>query len=500
MLIGLITGLVIGLVMPHPVAANGGSPAIAAGPSGTAPFPAMADFPATADFLDATAPSGQPTVPMKPEGNALPDDVPAREINAPAAFEEITTDEISAMPAPDEGSGVSRGNRDIWERIRSGFAMRELDSAEISHDEDFYVNHPYYMKLIIERSKRYLFHIMEEVERRGMPAEIALLPIIESAFNPRAQSHRGASGIWQLIPSTGKNYGLKQNWWYDERRDIIAATSAALDYLKKLHDMFGDWKLVLASYNWGEGAVGRALVRNRSKGLPADFPSITLPPETQNFVQRLVTVKNIILNPAVYGIELDSIPDQPYFQKVTATRHMDVKLAARLADIPLNEFKALNPAHNRPVINVDSSRTLLLPADKVETFAENLKNHGKPLVSWQAYRAKEGETVEGIAGQYGISARRLKDINDIDGDMDITPGQTLLVPINGRAGGEDISVMSDKPATPRLPERFFIYAVKKGDALFNIARRYGLTVAQIKSWNRDTNRLSIGQKLVLKQI
>jgi membrane-bound lytic murein transglycosylase D len=467
---------------------------------------ASSTFSIAPEFSGATEPSCLPLVPLKPEENVLPDDVPALEMTPSAALGEITIDDISGVPLSDEGrrsSGDSAGSgssRDIWERIRNGFAMRELDSGDIPHDEEFYVNHPYYMKRIIERSKRYLFHIMEEVERRALPTEIALLPIIESAFNPRAQSLRDASGIWQLIPSTGKNYGLKQNWWYDERRDIIAATSAALDYLKKLHDMFGDWKLVLASYNWGEGAVGRALVRNRSKGLPVDFTSITLPPETQNFVQRLVTVKNIILNPAAYGIELASIPDQPYFEKVTATGHMDVKLAAKLADIPLNEFKALNPAHNRPVINVDSSRTLLLPADKVETFAENLKNHGKPLVSWQAYRAKEGETVEGIAAQYGITARRLKDINDIGGDMDITPGQTLLVPINGRAGGEDISVMSDKPATPKLPERFFIYAVKKGDALFNIARRYGLTVAQIKSWNRDTNRLSIGQKLVLKQI
>ncbi len=412
-LTGLVIGLVIGLAMPHPVMAHAGSPVATA-------EHASSTFSITPEFPGATEPFGRPLVPLKPEENAeenvLPEDVPALEMTAPAAPGEITIDDISGMPLPDKGGGSSR---DIWERIRNGFTMRELDSGEIPHDEEFYVNHPYYMKRIIERSKRYLFHIMEEVERRSMPAEIALLPIIESAFNPKAQSHRNAAGIWQLLPSTGKDYGLKQNWWYDERRDIIAATSAALDYLKKLHDMFGDWKLVLASYNWGEGAVGRALVRNRNRGLPADFPSIALPPETQNFVQRLVTVKNIILNPAIYGIELDSIPDQPYFQKVTATRHIDVKLAAKLADIPLNEFKALNPAHNRPVINADSSRTLLLPADKVETFVENLKNHGTSLVSWQAYRAKEGETVEGIAAQYGISARRLKDINDIDMEMSI---------------------------------------------------------------------------------
>jgi membrane-bound lytic murein transglycosylase D len=448
-----------------------------------------AEFSGIPEFPGAGGLFGHLVVPLKPEESAISGDILAPEMTVPAPPEEI-----NVMP------GTSTSGQDIWERIRSGFAIVELDSEEVPHNEEFYVSRPYYMKRVIERSKRYLFHIMEEVERRGLPTEIALLPIIESAFNPKAHSHSDAAGIWQLIPSTGKNYGLKQNWWYDERRDIVAATAAALDYLEKLHDMFGDWKLVLASYNWGEGAVGRALARNRSSGLPTDFRSITLPPETQNFVQRLATVKNIISNPAAFGIELASIPNQPYFEKVTAARHIDIKLAAKLANIPLNEFKALNPAHNRPVINVDSSRTLLLPADKVEVFAENLKNHGKPLVSWQAYRPKKGETVEKIAAQYGISAQRLKDVNDIDiGESGITPGQILLVPINGRADGEDISVMSNKPATPKLPERFFIYAVKKGDALFNIARRYGVTVGQIKSWNRDTDRLSIGQKLILRQ-
>ncbi len=452
----------------------------------------LASFTATAaEFSSAAEFSGLSSA-VQPEAegeSAASGDMPVPEINVPASVLEIN----NSIP------GTATSRPDIWERIRGGFAMTELNREEVRHSEDFYVSRPHYMRRVIERSKRYLFHIMEEVEKRGMPAEIALLPIIESAFNPKAHSHSDASGIWQLIPSTGKNYGLQQNWWYDERRDIVAATSAALDYLKKLHGMFGDWKLVLASYNWGEGAVGRALIRNRNNGLPADFNNITLPPETRNFVQRLSAVKNIISNPAAFGIELASIPDQPYFEKIAATRHIDMKLAAKLANIPLDEFKALNPAHNRPVINVDSSRTLLLPADNVEVFAENLKNHDKPLVSWQAYRAKNGETLEKIATQYGISIQRLKDINDIGGQAGVAPGQMLLVPINGSAEGEDISVMSNKPATPKLPERFFIYAVKKGDALFNIAKRHGITVAQIKSWNRDTNRLSIGQKLILKQ-
>ena len=394
--------------------------------------------------------------------------------------------------------GIPTRPTDLWERIRNGFAMAEMDSEEVRNSEDFYANRPEYVKRIIERSKRYLFHIVEEVERRSMPAEIALLPIIESAFNPRAYSSSHASGIWQFIPSTGKYYGLKQNWWHDDRRDIVAATTAALDYLQNLYGMFGDWELVLASYNWGEGAVGRSLIKNRNNGLPADFRNISLPPETQNYVPRLIAIKNIISNPAAYGVELESLPNQPYFETVATTRHIDVKLAAKLADISVDEFNALNPAHNRPVINVNGSRALLLPVDKVETFTANLKNHDKPLVSWQAYQVKKGETTETISARYGINVRRLKEINDIHGLSGITPGQTLLVPLNGGAGGADISVMNNKPAEPRMHERDFVYAVRSGEALTGIALRHGVTVAQIRSWNRGVGRLLIGQKLVLR--
>lgn len=402
---------------------------------------------------------------------------------------ETSSSAASYIPAPPS---------DLWERIRSRFGMAEMDNKEVRNNEDFYVNRPEYVKRIIERGKRYLFHIVEEVERRRMPAEIALLPIVESAFNPKAYSRSHASGIWQFIPSTGKNYGLKQNWWHDDRRDIVAATSAALDYLQNLYSMFGDWELVLASYNWGEGAVERSLIKNRNSGLPADFRNISLPPETQNYVPRLIAIKNIISNPAAFGVELESVPNEPYFKMVATSHHIDIKLAAKLAGISVDEFNALNPAHNRPVINVNGSRVLLLPAAKAETFMENLRNHDKPLVSWQAYQAKEGETAEKISTRYGISVRRLKQINDIHRSSAITPGQTLLVPLNGRADGADISIMNNKPLAPEIPERSFVYAVKKGDALSSIALRYGVTVAQIKSWNGGSERLFVGQKLLLK--
>jgi membrane-bound lytic murein transglycosylase D len=387
---------------------------------------------------------------------------------------------------------------DLWERIRNGFAMAELDSTEVRYNEDFYASHPKSLEYIIERSKRYLFHIVEEVERRGMPAEIALLPIIESAFDPMAYSTRQAAGIWQLIPSTGRTYGLKQNWWYDGRRDIVAATRAALDYLQKLHAMFGEWELALASYNWGEGAVGRALEKNRNKGLAADFRSMKLPPETRNYIPRLIAIKNIISNPAAFGIELGSLPNQPYFEQVSAERHIDVRLAAWLADISVDEFKALNPAHNRPVIHSDELDTLLLPVDKVEIFAENLRNHGQPLVSWQGYLARDGDTAATISKRYGISLRKLREVNDMGRQDAVTPGQTLLVPRNGNAGGSDISIIGDKPATQRLLERHFVYLVRASDTLHEIAKRYDVTVEQIKAWNGDPKRLVAGQTLILK--
>ena len=298
-------------------------------------------------------------------------------VSATGSSENDSTSENLALP-PVLGGVVlaadSKPPTDLWERIRNGFAMPQLNSIEVRNSENFYASRPEYINRIAERSRRYLFHIVEEVERRGMPTEIALLPIIESAFNPTAYSRSHAAGIWQFIPATGKRYGLQQNWWQDDRRDIVAATSAALDYLQNLHRIFGDWELALASYNWGEGAVGRSLTRNRIVGLPTDFSSISKPPETRRYVPKLIAMRNIISSPAAFGIVLEPIPNQPYFDKVATTQHIDVKLAASLADISLAEFNALNPAHNRPVINANGSRSLLLPTDKVATFIANLEN------------------------------------------------------------------------------------------------------------------------------
>ena len=329
----------------------------------------------------------------------------------------------------------------LWLRIRNGFAMPNLDNALVREWEQWYSSRPDYVARMVDRSSRVLFHVVEEVERRKMPAEIALLPMIESAYNPQAYSRAHASGMWQFIPSTGKHYGLQQNWWYDGRRDIVAATSAALDYLEKLYGMFGNWELALASYNWGEGAVGRAIARNQARGLPADYESLTMPNETRHYLPKLQAVKNIISDPARFGLSLADIPNESYFAALTTTRHIDVELAARFAEIPVEEFRFLNPAHNKAVINANAAETIVLPKNKVEIFQRNLANHTEPLVSWQAYKVKRGEHIEKIAAKHGMSVAELRRVNNISARSRIVTGQPILVPVKAGA----------KPNLPDLP-------------------------------------------------
>ena len=330
--------------------------------------------------------------------------------------------------------------------------------------EHWYSSRPDYVARMIDRSSRFLFHIVEEVEKRNMPMEIALLPMIESAYNPVAYSRAHASGIWQFIPSTGKHFGLRQNWWYDGRRDVIAATTAALDYLEKLYGMFGDWPLALASYNWGEGAVGRAMERNRAKGLPTDYESLTVPGETRSYLPKLIAVKNIISNPARYGLQLADVPNEPYFETIIVKQHIDLKIAAKFAEMPLDEFKFLNPGHNKPVIRAGEAERIVLPKHKVATFLANFAKHDSPLLSWQAVTLRSGEKVEKVAAQHGMTLAELKQVNGLNHQKKIMTGQPLLVPL--KAGGAEAH-LPDLPATPvALPKA--IEAAKQAAA----SRRY----------------------------
>ncbi len=388
---------------------------------------------------------------------------------------------------------------DLWVRIRNGFAMRDLDSPLVARHEQWYADRPDYVARMTDRARRYLHHITVEVERRGMPSEIALLPMIESAFNPGAYSTSRASGIWQFIPSTGKNFGMQQNWWYDGRRDVISATNGALDYLQKLHDMFGDWELALAAYNWGEGAVQRAQERNRRRGLPVNYTSLKMPNETRNYVPKLLAVKNIVANPASFGLVLEDIPNEPYFAAVSTTKHIDVKLAAQLADIPMEEFAALNPAHNRPVILQDNSDLILLPVGAVETFRANLESYDKPLVSWQAYQPRKGERLDLLAPRFGLSVEALKSVNGLSGRAKVSTGQTLLVPIGGEESAADGEFAVFNMHLSPTGGSAIKYIVRKGDTLGGLARRYHVSIADLKRWNRPLKKIRAGQAITIVQ-
>ena len=385
---------------------------------------------------------------------------------------------------------------DLWDRIVRNYAIPDIDGPLVEKWEHWYAERPDYVARMVERSRRYLYHIVTEVETRGMPSEIALLPIVESAFNPNAMSVSRASGIWQFMPQTGKTYGLKQNWWFDSRRDVIAATNSALDYLQTLNAEFNDWQLSLAAYNWGEGNVRRAVARNRVKGLPTDFSSLrNVPDETRNYVPKLQAVKNIIADPQKYGLEMADVPNAPYFTVVRTTVRMDVKRAAELAELPMDEFLALNPQHNRPVISGADEYAILLPIDKAEIFAAKLDLVAQPLVSWRAHRMKRGETLAQVATRYGMSIETLRSVNGIGPRETVPTGYALLVPMQ-QASAEAAASLEDAVFTTVPVNRTFYYAVRRGDTLTEIAARYGVTIDDLRHWNHLMHgSVRTGQKL-----
>jgi membrane-bound lytic murein transglycosylase D len=360
----------------------------------------------------------------------------------------------------------------------------------------WYLARPEYLKRVFERSRLYLYHIVEEIEKRGLPTELALLPMVESSFNPMAYSRAHASGLWQFIPGTGKRYELAQNWWYDGRRDIVDSTSAALDYLKDVYEMHGDWHLALASYNWGENAVARALEKNRREGKPLDYASLTMPLETRQYVPKLQALKNIIANPALFGIQLDPIPNEIFFTTVTRTRDMDVRLAAKLAEMPVEEFIALNPGFSRPMIRAELTPRIVLPADRVEIFHENLtKYDDKSLVSWKTYQPVRGDSLERIARKFGLGLAQLKEVNGIAPRSRVMPA-TLVVPTGGAHDLGRLPIMY-APPIPVAGPRKVLYTVKAGDTLPSIARRYRVSAEDLRRWNK-IGRLAAGQKLIIQ--
>jgi membrane-bound lytic murein transglycosylase D len=372
---------------------------------------------------------------------------------------------------------------DLWQRIRAGFAMPDLDNEVVQERTAFYVARPDYLQRMFDRSRLYLFHIVEELEKRHLPTELALLPMVESAFNPMAYSRAHASGLWQFIPGTGRRFELQQNWWYDARRDVVASTKAALDYLSFLYEMHGDWHLALASYNWGEGAVARAIARNEAAGLPTDYWSLAMPLETRHYIPKLQALKNIINDPEPFEVVLGPIPNRPYFATYAKGRDIDVYLAAKLAEMPVAQFVALNPGFNRPLIRAAVTPRIVLPADRVDVFHRNLvKRDPKTLVSWKTYQPKKGETFESIAKRHGMTLAQLKQVNGIAPPIRALPG--LLVVPASRAALESYGSLPlmHAPPVPALPRRI-VHTIKRGETFASIARRYGVTETALRRWN-----------------
>ena len=369
----------------------------------------------------------------------------------------LAADQSTGVAAP-EKSPISwaravntrpgRDAPDLLERLRDGFAMPDLNNDLVQKYQTYYTKNPGAMRRLLENGRRYLYYVLEELERRGMPSELALLPMVESSYNPKALSPARASGLWQFIPSTGRNYGLSQSWWEDNRRDVVSSTGAALDYLSYLYSLMGDWHLALASYNWGEGAVGRAVAKNQAQGLPTGYDDIRMPAETKNYVPRLQAIKNILRDPQLVAqMNLPVLPNRPYFESVALYgKHIDLDTVAKLANISVDEVKALNPEHYRPVLKVE---TINLPKDRVSQFKANLNDYQeseKPLSRWASYTVQPGEKPAGIADKFKMSISQLQEANGVSLKSLGKPGQPLLVLTEGSdlpKGAAPVSEMNE---------------------------------------------------------
>ena len=377
---------------------------------------------------------------------------------------------------------------DLWARVRGSYAMPELDGDMVRKWEQWYATRPDYVQRMTERGGRYLFHIVEEIQRRGMPVDLALLPFVESAFNPQAQSTARAAGMWQFMPLTGKDFELKQNLFRDDRRDVLASTRAALDYLQRLKDQFGDWHLALAAYNWGQGNVQRAIARNLQAGLPADYLNLRLPDETRNYIPKLQAVKNIVARPADFGLVLPALDNHPFFLSVQIDRDIDVAVAALLAGLSLEEFQQINPQMNKPVILAAGTPQVLLPYDNANRFLRQIELYRGPLASWTAWVAPRTLKPADAARLAGVSEALLREVNKIPARMLVTQGSTLLVPRSAHATRDVAEHIADNAMMRLAPEpvalrKVVFKAGKKGEAVAEVARRYRVSPALVAQWN-----------------
>lgn len=405
----------------------------------------------------------------------------------PALVSELQANAVAPVPGGD-----------VFERIRNGFTLTDVEHDSIDDELRWFARHPAYLDRTFKRGERYLYHIVNEIEARGMPLELALLPVVESAFNPVAYSRARAAGLWQFIPATGRRYGLKQNWYYDGRRDVVAATTAALDYLEFLHAEFdGDWLLAVAAYNCGEMNVTRAIRRNRAAGKPTDFFSLKLPRETRAYVPKLLAMRRIVADPAAHGLIFAPIANQPYFVKVDTGGQLDLHVAAELAEMPKEELLALNPAFNHWVTDPDGPHHLLVPLDRHERMTAGIASlPADKRVRIVYHRVRKGDTLGGIADKYNVSVAVLRSTNKIRGNL-IHPGQDLLIAAAPRAG--DAQFVAARAAIEPTPIRTSSdkHKVRRGDTLWSIARTHGVSIESLAHTNglKSNGTLSVGQTL-----
>jgi membrane-bound lytic murein transglycosylase D len=459
----------------HPIFAAGLCCLLAACASTATPPTAKAS-----DSPNAEAPVALPAPAIAP--------LPMAAASEPAGDADAAEIEDSLNPGVKVQLGDAAAKADLWVRVRAGFAMPTLDNEGVARAEAWYAARPDYVQRMTTRGSRYLYHIVQECEKRGLPTELALLPFVESAFNTQAQSTAKASGLWQFVPATGRDFDLKQNIFRDDRRAVLASTNAALDYLGRLYKQFGDWQLALAAYNWGQGNVAKAVARNQKAGLPTDYSSLKLPDETAYYLPKLQAVKNIVMDPAAYGLALPPVENHPYFLSVKIERDMDVALAARLAGMNEDEFRQFNPQMNKPVILANGTDQLLLPYDNASDFATNLAAHRGPLASWTAWVVPRTMKPADAAKQAGMSEAQLRDVNKIPPKMLVKAGSTLLVPRTAKRDADvsehvaDTASISLAPDAP--PLRRIAFKAGKGDSVASVARRYRVSAAQVTQWNK----------------
>jgi membrane-bound lytic murein transglycosylase D len=395
---------------------------------------------------------------------------------------------------------------DLFDRMRAGFAFDEVQEPAIDQQLAWFEHNPDYLERVFQRGQRYMYHIITEVEARGMPTEFALLPVVESAYEPFAYSSSRAAGLWQFIPGTGVRFGLKQTWWYDGRRDVIESTRAALDYLQALHDEFnGDWLLAIAAYNVGEAWVERAIAYNQSVGKPTDFWHLNLPAETRAYVPKLLAMKRLMAEPERYGLEFAPIPNEPYFAVIDTNSQIDLKIAAQLAGTSYDELVALNPGYNRWATDPAGPQRMLVPIDNADAYEAALKTLGpEDRVRYVVHEVARRETLPMIAKQYGTSAAVLEKINDLNSTR-VSPGQSLKIPeISARLPDKVVVAAArvDQPATDTggRKQRQIVYRVRAGETLTSIARRNNMPVSTLAQLNNmgSTDSLVKGQRLVIK--